>query len=814
MARHPQLRCSVDLTRFSEPLQLVHAHVDVPVILGDDLSHLDADARTRAVEEFVAQAKQTVFDMAAPPLLRFVAHPCGAEGFQLTAIEHHVLLDGWSDVLMLEEILDRYDGELSGTPREIAPPRSTYRDFVAAERAALADPQARDFWTSALRDAAPTPLFGRDGERGFGMSRTRRFDLDLPASLAARLRSVAAAERLPLKSLLVAAHVMALATASGQEQVLTGLVGNSRLEEAGGDEVVGVFLNTLPLALDLTGATPAELARRALAWERACAAHRRYPFGQIQRDLGDSSPLESLRAYVNFMDFHRERYREGRAELGSSIGVADTNYTVAADFLVEPGAGRLLGWLDCDVAALPEQLCERLAGYHRRALEAIAAGPGRPISAIDLLAEDEHRESARGDGPATHYDTTATLHAMFEAQAARTPNARAVSHHWDGITYAELDAAANRIAHRLVRAGVRRGDLVGVSVHRGTRLLAALLGVLKAGAGYVPMDPTFPLPRLQGYAADAGIACLLAAAGTPQELTGAVGCPVVDVDAEAAALAELPATPPEVATDAGDRAYVMYTSGSTGAPKGAQVTHRNVVNFLAGMDERVGCGTEDVVLAVTSVSFDISVLELIWPLTRGAHVVVADEAIIQNLVRPDRAGGSEQALGFSLFFFAAAAGEQGAREGYRLVLDAARYADTHGFRAIWTPERHGHEFGGLYPNPSVMAAALSTATERIGLRSGSVVAPLHDPVRLAEEWSLVDNLSNGRVGLAFASGWNSNDFVFYPGNFPDRKKVMAGTSTSSARCGAATRSSGPAGAARRSRCGSSPVRCRPCRRSG
>jgi natural product biosynthesis luciferase-like monooxygenase protein/amino acid adenylation domain-containing protein len=773
VARHPQLRCSVDLIRYSEPLQLVHGEVDVPVILGADLGHLDADARARTVEEFVEQAKHTVFDLATPPLLRFVAHPCGAEAFQFTAIEHHVLLDGWSDVLMLEEILDRYHGARSGTPYEPPPPRSTYRDFIATERSALADPQAREFWTSALRDVTSPTLFDQDGPRGFGTPRTRRFDLDLPARLADRLRAVAAAERLPLKSLLVAAHVMAMATASGQDKVLTGLIGNSRLEEDGGDEVIGVFLNTLPLALDITDATPAELARRALAWERACATYRRYPFGQIQRDLGEASPLGSLRSYVNFMDFHRERYRTGRPELGASIGFADTDFPVAVDFLVEPNAGRLLGWLDCDVAALSEQSCERLAGYHLRALQAIADDPARLVSEIDLLAEGERRELASWDGPATGYDVTATLHGLFEAQAARTPNARAVTHRWDRMTYIELDAAANRVAHRLIQVGVRRGDMVGVSVHRGTRLLVALLGVLKAGACYVPMDPTFPTPRLRGIADDADLACLLTAADTPPELPAAIGCPVVDLDAQADAFAMLPAGPPEAITRAEDQAYVMYTSGSTGTPKGAQLTHRNAVNFFTGMDERIGCRPEDVVLAVTSVSFDISVLELIWPLTRGAHVVVADDAIVQNLVRPDRVGGPRQALGFSLFFFAAAAGEHGAREGYRLVLDAARYADTHGFRAIWTPERHGHEFGGLYPNPSVMSAALATITERIGLRSGSVVAPLHDPVRLAEEWSLVDNLSNGRIGLAFAPGWNSNDFIFYPSNFPERKKVMA-----------------------------------------
>ncbi|GLW79100.1 amino acid adenylation domain-containing protein/natural product biosynthesis luciferase-like monooxygenase domain-containing protein [Actinokineospora globicatena] len=767
VARHPQLRISVDLARFSEPLQLVHSEVAVPVELGADLGDLDDEARARAVDEFVDLAKHTVFDLAAAPLLRFVAHPCGAAGFQLTVVEHHVVLDGWSDVVMLEEVLDRYHGV-----RPAEAPRSTYRDFVAAEQVALADPAARAFWSAALREATPTVLFGVDTDRGFTASRIRRFDMDLPAELVRRVRAVAQARGLPLKSVLVAAHAMALATASGQDEVLTGLVGNSRLEEAGGDGVIGVFLNTLPLPLDLAGASPVDLARRVLSWESACAPHRRYPFGQIQRDLGDAAPLAGLASYVNFMDFHRGRYRDGSSAIGMSTGVADTNYPVAVDFLIEPGGGALRGWLDCDVNALPEQLCERLAGYHRRALEAIAADPDAPVSATDLLDTDEHRLLASWDGPVTAYDANTTLHALFEAQVARTPHARAATHRWDGVTYAELDADANRVAHRLLGAGVRPGDLVGVSVHRGTRLLAALLGVLKAGAAYVPLDPTFPLPRLRGIAADAGITCLLTAAGTPAELAEPLSCPVVDLDAEAAAVAGLPGTAPGVPTGGDDLVYVMYTSGSTGAPKGARVAHRNVVNFFAGMDERVGCSTEDVVLAVTSASFDISVLELLWPLTTGAHVVVADDGAAHNLVRADRVGGSERALGFSLFFFAAAAGADGAREGYRLVLDAARFADAHGFRAIWTPERHGHEFGGLYPNPSVMAAALAAVTERIGLRSGSAVAPLHDPVRLAEEWSLVDNLSGGRVGLAFASGWNSNDFVLAPDNFADRKRVM------------------------------------------
>ncbi|MEO5875040.1 MAG: MupA/Atu3671 family FMN-dependent luciferase-like monooxygenase, partial [Streptosporangiaceae bacterium] len=265
----------------------------------------------------------------------------------------------------------------------------------------------------------------------------------------------------------------------------------------------------------------------------------------------------------------------------------------------------------------------------------------------------------------------------------------------------------------------------------------------------------------------AALGCLVRGPGAPD---GLAARHVVDLQADGATIAALPDGRVDTPVTGDSTAYVIYTSGSTGKPKGTAVLHRNAVNFFTGMDERVGCGPADVLLAVTSVSFDISVLELLWPLTCGAKVVIAGERIIGNLVR--RPESTERALGFSLFFFAASAGAS-AREGYQLVLDATRFADTHGFEAVWTPERHFHEFGGLYPNPSVMSAALATITERIALRGGSVVAPLHDTVRIAEEWSLVDNLSGGRVGLAFAAGWNSNDFVLRPDSFPVRKERMS-----------------------------------------
>jgi natural product biosynthesis luciferase-like monooxygenase protein len=221
-------------------------------------------------------------------------------------------------------------------------------------------------------------------------------------------------------------------------------------------------------------------------------------------------------------------------------------------------------------------------------------------------------------------------------------------------------------------------------------------------------------------------------------------------------------------------AYVIYTSGSTGRPKGVQISHRNVLNFFAGADAILGGDTPDTWLAVTSMSFDISVLELLWTLASGYRVVLrGDEPTAAATLggAPVPAAVQARPMDFSLFYFG---GDRGGAPAdlYRLLMEGAKFADRNGFKAVWTPERHFHEFGGLYPNPSVAAAAIAAITQHVDVRAGSVVIPLHDPLRVAEEWSVVDNISHGRVGLSVASGWQPNDFVLAPDNYADRKKIM------------------------------------------
>ncbi|PYJ81842.1 MAG: hypothetical protein DME22_20195, partial [Verrucomicrobia bacterium] len=305
---------------------------------------------------------------------------------------------------------------------------------------------------------------------------------------------------------------------------------------------------------------------------------------------------------------------------------------------------------------------------------------------------------------------------------------------------------------------------------RSVEMMVGLLGILKAGGAYVPLDPSYPRERNGFIMEDAGIRVLL----TQERLMSSLPVnetTVVCIDVDWRDIAREERTCVSGAASPCNLAYVIYTSGSTGKPKGVMVEHRNVLNFIAGMDERIAPGPGSTWLAVTSLSFDISVLELFWTLARGLKVIIFTGGEASRKGSRAHGRNAQKPLDFSLFYFSADQGENPANK-YRLLIEGAKFADRHGFAAVWTPERHFHEFGGLYPNPSVTGAALAMITKHVQIRSGSVVAPLHTPIRIAEEWSVVDNLSNGRVAISFASGWMPEDFVLKPENFAGRKEAM------------------------------------------
>jgi natural product biosynthesis luciferase-like monooxygenase protein len=396
-----------------------------------------------------------------------------------------------------------------------------------------------------------------------------------------------------------------------------------------------------------------------------------------------------------------------------------------------------------------------------------AAGQSRAEITLPLVDQETSRRIMREwnqtDAPSPPENF---IHLQIEKQAERTPDETALVFADSQITYRVLNERANKLAARLIEFGVGPERLVGVHLARSVEMVVAVLAVLKAGGAYVPLDPAFPIARICHIVEDCEPAVILTQKEPGVDLCE-TNARIFIVDQFFAANNGGAAANPAPTLTPANLAYVIYTSGSTGRPKGVMVEHRNVANFFTAMDACIPHERPGTWIAVTSLSFDISVLELLWTLARGFKVVIESgpEEYFAPAAKPELGP-----MGFSLFMWGNDATP--ARDKYRLMLEAAKYFDRNGFDAVWTPERHFHAFGGPYPNPSVTAAALAAVTERLGIRAGSCVSPLHHPIRIAEEWAVVDNLSNGRVAIAFASGWQPNDFVLRPENHARNKQVM------------------------------------------
>ena len=754
--RHEALRTGFTLVD-GRPVQTIE-RVDVPLPV-IDLTALPEPARSAEAGRLSGEEARRPFDLQRGPLLRSSLLRLAPDRHRLLLTVHHLAADAASVGLLLRE--------LGRSP--LAEPSLRYVDFALWQREHLQGETLDalvQHWTDRLRGLTPLELPADRPRPVVPTYRGGRRPLRLTGGDA--LRALSRAGEATLFMGLLAAFQAVLGRHAGQDDVAVGTAVANRPDPAL-EGTVGLFLETLVLRTGLAGdPTFRQLLGRARETVLAALAHQELPFQRLveavqpERNLG-SSPL--------FQVFFGLRAPEPAPAIpGVRVDMAErwagpTQFDLSLS-LEEEG---LTGWLEHSADLFDAATVERLAGHLETFLAAAVAEPDRRLSDLPLLSAAERCQLLREWNDTADEDgEVLCIHEAFAAQAARRPDAVAAVWRGESWTYHELAAEAGSVAHRLRHLGVRTGDRVGVCLDRSPSLLAALLGTLQAGAAYVPLDPSYPPVRLGGMLEDSQAAVLITRPGLP----GRPEHPTVlflDGSREDGPLSTMPPVPVDAP------AYLLYTSGSTGTPKGVVVSHRNVAGFFAAMDGLLAYGRPPGVwLAVTSVSFDISVLELLWTLARGLRVVIQEEGL-RAFSTPRPASSrrpADRPLDFSLFYFADAG--SGQEDKYRLLLEGARFADRNGFKAVWTPERHFHSFGGLYPNPSVTGAAVAAVTERVEVRAGSVVLPLHDPLRVAEEWSVVDNLSRGRVAVSFASGWHADDFVLAPDVFAGRWEVLVG----------------------------------------
>jgi amino acid adenylation domain-containing protein len=620
LARHPVLRTSFHLTGFSEPLQLVHTEAAAPLEIEDLRSHPVA-AQQEAVEAWIEREKRSRLPWSRPPLLRFQVHLRSDGTFQFTLSFHHAILDGWSVAAMLTELFQTYLREVGlGDARPASPPAVAFRQFVALERAAMASAESRRFWLEEL-DGCSFLALPRWPPRAAGL-RVRR--VPIPEEVSAGLGRLAAAAAVPLKSVLLAAHLRVLALIGGQTgpwDLVTGLVANGRPEALDGDRVLGLFLNTLPLRLRSRGGAWIDLVRETFEAERRLLAHRRFPISELQRLMGGRPLFETVFNYVHF----HIRESLGRAAGVQALGgmsYEETNFPLYVNFRLRPAATVVELDLRYDATELADEQVEALAGYFDAALAAMAREPAARCETGELLATAERHQILVEWNDSAVAPATAPFHRLFEAQVERTPEAVALVFAGRALTYAELNARANRLAHRLRREGVGPDQPVALAAERSPELVVGALAVLKAGGAYVPLDPSHPRHRLELVLEDLDRPLLLTAGSAADDLAPRARRTLrLDEDP-----ADGDRANPRQGAALDNLAYVIFTSGSTGRPKGVGITHRALVNFLGSMRRRPGLGESDILLAVTTFAFDIAGLELFLPLIAGARVVIADRA--------------------------------------------------------------------------------------------------------------------------------------------------------------------------------------------
>ncbi|MBV9792198.1 MAG: amino acid adenylation domain-containing protein [Chloroflexi bacterium] len=755
-----------------QPIQIILPFEPLP-LAQRSLDFLPANERFAEAVQMAADEAERPFDLQRGPLLRTTLLHLGPNEHVLLLNMHHIVSDGWSMGVFMREMTALYNAFAAGERSPLPNLLIQYVDYAVWQRNWLqGDVLAAqlDYWKQQLAHV-PSLQMPTDYPRpAVATLRGAVQEFALPKALGEALTTLSRREGATLFMTLLTAWQVLLSRYSGQDDIAVGTpIANRTRGEV--ESLIGYFINTLVLRTDLTGAANfREALQRVRTTALGAYAHQDLPFEQIvdavqpERDLSRHAIFQVMfvlqNAPMDPIDMPGLRFKP------LAIARSTTRFDLTLTMAESPNG--LTGVMEYSTDLFSAETIARLIGHFQTLLTSIAAQPAEPLAQLSLLTPGEERQLlVDWNATAVEYPQDACVHTLFAEQAARTPDAIAVSFEGLDLSYAELDARSNQMAHYLQALGVGPDTRVGVFMERSLDLVVGLLGILKAGGAYLPLDPSYPADRLSFMVADSAAPVLLTQRNLLLDLPEHQA-QIVCVDVDWPTIAKLSAVPVASAATPDNLAYVIYTSGSTGKPKGVMVPHRGVVNFFVGMDQRIGDPQPGAWLAVTSISFDISVLELFWTLTRGFRVVVQREADYSQAAGSAHAS---QPIEFSLFYFASD-DRADIRAKYRLLMEGAKFADRNGFTAVWTPERHFHEFGGLYPNPSVTSAALAAITERVQIRAGSVVLPLHNPIRVAEEWSVVDNMSNGRVGISFASGWHADDFVFAPEHFKTRKKTM------------------------------------------
>jgi len=618
MARHDILRTSIVWQGLAAPVQVVWRRAELPV----QAVALEP-AQGQAIDQLRARfdARHWRLDLDQAPLLRLV-YALDPDNQRVVAmlLFHHIAMDHTALAVVSEEMQAILRGD-ERLPVDAVP----YRNYVAQTRLGVSEQEHEAFFREMLGDIdEPTLPFGLQDVHGDGND-IEEVSQALPAVVAQRLRSQARLLGVSVASLFHLAWARVLAAASAQERVVFGTVLLGRMQGgAGADRGLGMFINTLPLRVDVDETEVRAGVKATHARLSALLAHEHASLALAQRCSGVAAPSPLFSAMLNYRHSDNETRQEAKREswqgIESLAGEERTNYPLTLN-VDDLGSGFEL------TVMTPSRIgAARIGQYMHNALtalvEALEHTPQQALNRLTVLSDEERQALLLGlNDTDVDYDLQQTLHGLFEAQVRRTPQAVAVVAGDQALSYTQLNERANRLAGHLISLGVQVDSRVAICVERSLEMVIGLLAINKAGAAYVPLDPAYPPERLTYMLEDSAPAVVLVH-GATSGLLGDVKAAVVDLDQNtwqslSTDNPQIPALTPQ------HSAYVIYTSGSTGQPKGVVNEHTGVVNRLLWMQDAYQLTAADSVLQKTPFSFDVSVWEFFWPLMTGARLVMA-----------------------------------------------------------------------------------------------------------------------------------------------------------------------------------------------
>ena len=646
LSRHEGLR-----TTFADsggkPRQVIAAEATIALPV-TDLSHLAGDQQQQEITRLSAEEARKPFDLARGPMLRVSLLRCGVDDHVVLSTMHHIVSDGWSMGVLINEVAVLYEAFRAKRESPLTELPVQYADYAVWQRGWLSDEVVETqlaFWRNQMENAPPVLNLPADYHRPAMLShRGATLPVTLSAELGTRLKSLSRGEGMTSFMTILAAFAALLSRYSGQRDLVIGVpvAGRNRVEI---EKLIGFFINTLPLRIDLEGDPSFRtLLRRVRQTMLGAYAHQDIPFEKLVEALHPArdrscSPLFQVSFAWN--NFELEALSVGELEMTPLEAVWQTAKFDLTLSLAENPSGTITGDIEYATELFKAETIQRLGAHFQYLLELVAANPEKRLSELSVLTDDELQQVYRWNDTAKVYPEQDFLPELFAAQAERTPDAIAVTSEKERVTYAELNRRSNRLAHYLRELGVGPDVLVGIMAERSVELMVGLLGILKAGGAYVPLETSNPTERLSYMLQDSGVHVLLTKSHLVDQLSRYTGVVVLlDTDDEKIARASSSNLASNVFAD--NLAYMIYTSGSTGRPKGAMNTHGAIRNRLLWMQDIYRIQPEDRLLQKTPCCFDISVWEFFWPLLNGARLVMArrggrrDSAYLRRVIADEQ----------------------------------------------------------------------------------------------------------------------------------------------------------------------------------